>query len=94
MIKYDIRKIWSSFSRDILRNWFIQGGIVNSDPRLYHNKLCHFAQTWSLIADVEPVEEQIYEFRAFDRESGEELMEGQDKILVQDDDDLMDNHEE
>ena len=34
-------------------NSLIRCGIVNSDPMLYHNQLRHFAQTRTLIHDVE-----------------------------------------
>ena len=47
-----------------------------------------------MIDDVEPVEEQIYQFRAFDHEAAEELMEGQDEVLGQDEDNLAQNDEE
>ena len=61
---------------------------------MYHNRLRHFAQKISLIHEIEPVEEQIYEFRAFDYQTAEELNEGQDEVLRQDEDDLMDSDEE
>ena len=69
-------------------NSFIQFWIVNSDPRLYHNQLRHFAQARSLIDDVEPLEHQINEFRAFEREAAKDLLEGQDEVLGDDEDDL------
>ena len=40
-----------------------------------------------MIDDVEPLENQIYEFRAFEREAAEELLEGQDEVLGEFEDD-------
>ena len=47
-----------------------------------------------MIDDIEPAEEQIFEFRAFEREAAEELMEGEDEVLGQDVDDMIDSDEE
>ena len=54
---------------------------------LYLNQLRHSVNTRALIDDIETAEEQIYEFRAFEREPEEELMEGEGEELEQDQDD-------
>ena len=47
-----------------------------------------------MIDDVEPLEHQIYEFRAFECEAAEELLEGQDEVLGKDKDDLTESDDE
>ena len=59
-----------------------------------HNQLNHFAQTRSLIDNVEPLEHHIYEFRAFECEAAEELLEGQDEVLGKDEYDLTESDAE
>ena len=88
-----ISKIWSNFSRDILRNSFIKFGLVTSDLR-YHNQLQHFVKTRILIDDIEPAEEQNLEFRVFERVALEELKKGQDEVFEQDEYGLIKSDEE
>ena len=59
---------------------------------MYRNQLRHFAQIRSLIDYVEP-EEQMYEFRAIDREAAEELMEEKYAVLGQDENSLLESDE-
>ena len=66
-----VSKIWRFFSKEILKNSFVQCGLNSSDPRLYHNLLRHFVQNRTWIEDVKEAEEQTYDFRAFEREAAE-----------------------
>ena len=49
-----------------------------------------------MIDDIEPAEEKIFEFHAFEREATQELMEGEDEVkdLGQDADDMIESDEE
>ena len=48
-----ISQIWASFSRHIIRNSFIQCGIVANEPNVYHNQLGNFVKNRVLMDDIE-----------------------------------------
>ena len=72
--------------RDILKCSFVQCGLVTNDTRLYHNQLRNFIQNRTLVDDIDEVLDQIDDFRAFEREAVDELMEGQEESMEQDED--------
>ena len=54
----------------------------------------NFVQTETLIDDIQPAEEQIFEFRTFERQSVKDVKEDEDKVLEQDKNVLMNSDEE
>ena len=80
-----ILKIYPGLLCEILRNSFIQCGLVSSDTREYHNQLRHFVQNFDDLTD----DDRTSDIPAFNPDPHKELREGHPE-LMDSEEDLMD----
>ena len=69
-----IRQIWASLSRDIIRNYFIQCGIVANEPNDYHNQLRNFVKN-RILMDYIKTDDNTSGIKGFDRDRNDKLEE-------------------